>query len=194
MRNPYEVLELKEGASQEEIKQAYRNLARKYHPDQYGNNPLKDLAEDKIRELNEAYEQLTKNSNEHSNHSYNSSSDLDFNSIRMNINRGNFSYAEQQLNNVSNRNAEWNYLMGVINMNKGWYDAAFNYINTACKLDPFNREYSNTLNSLNNRNRSYRQPYYGSSRNNGEFCDICLKLWCLDSMCECCGGDIISCC
>ena len=62
MRNPYEVLEIKENSSAEEIKKAYRELAKKYHPDQYGDNPLKDLAGEKMRELNEAYDYLTKNS------------------------------------------------------------------------------------------------------------------------------------
>ena len=46
MINPYEVLGIKEGASQDEIKRAYRELAKKYHPDQYGNNPLRNLAEE----------------------------------------------------------------------------------------------------------------------------------------------------
>ena len=50
--NPYEVLGLKPGATQEEIKKAYRNLIKQYHPDQYGDNPLKDLAEEKMREIN----------------------------------------------------------------------------------------------------------------------------------------------
>jgi len=47
MRNPYEVLEIKEGSSEEEIKRAYKLLVKKYHPDQYFNNPLSDLAEEK---------------------------------------------------------------------------------------------------------------------------------------------------
>lgn len=202
MRNPYEVLELKEGSSLEEIKQAYRNLARKYHPDQYDNNPLKDLAEDKMRELNEAYEQLTKNaqasysnSSSYSNNNSNySSGSMNYNDIRMHIQRGNYAFAEQQLNNITNRNAEWNFLMGVININKGWYDAAYNYLNTACRLDPFNKEYANTFKSINRQNNSYRNPYRRSYGSNDDCCDICCKLWCLDSMCECCGGDLISCC
>jgi len=57
-RNPYEVLGLKPGATQEEIKTAYRELAKKYHPDRYQDNPLNDLAEEKMREINEAYETL----------------------------------------------------------------------------------------------------------------------------------------
>ena len=59
--NPYEVLGLKQGASQDEIKSAYRKLIKQYHPDQYIDNPLKDLAEQKMREINEAYDTLTKN-------------------------------------------------------------------------------------------------------------------------------------
>jgi len=57
-RNPYEVLGLKPGATQEEIKTAYRELVKKYHPDRYQDNPLSDLAEEKMREINEAYETL----------------------------------------------------------------------------------------------------------------------------------------
>ena len=58
--NPYEVLGIKEGASQEEIKSAYRKLVKKYHPDQYGDNPLKELAQEKLAEINAAYDTLTK--------------------------------------------------------------------------------------------------------------------------------------
>lgn len=203
MRNPYEVLGVKEGASQEEIKQAYRRLAKKYHPDQYGDNPLRDLAEEKMRELNEAYEQLTKNgggsssySNSNSSYSgnYGGNERAMFNDIRMNIQRRNFAYAESQLNNIRNHNAEWNYLMGVINLNKGWYDAAYNYISTACRLDPYNQEYANTMRMMGNRNNNFRQPFYRSSGNDVDFFNMCMNIWCLDSICECFGGDLISCC
>ena len=52
--NPYEVLGVKPGASQDEIKSAYRKLVKQYHPDQYVDNPLKDLAEEKLAEVKEA--------------------------------------------------------------------------------------------------------------------------------------------
>ena len=55
MRDPYSVLGVDQNASDEEIKKAYRELARKYHPDNYQNNPLADLAEEKMKEINEAY-------------------------------------------------------------------------------------------------------------------------------------------
>ena len=61
--NPYEVLGVPENASEEEIKKAYKELVKKYHPDKYQDNPLADLAEEKLQEVNEAYDMLMKNSN-----------------------------------------------------------------------------------------------------------------------------------
>ena len=62
--NPYEVLGVKPGASQEEIKSAYRKLVKQYHPDQYGDNPLKNLAEEKLAEINKAYDMIKNNANQ----------------------------------------------------------------------------------------------------------------------------------
>ena len=56
MNDPYSVLGVSPDASDEEIKKAYRELARKYHPDNYQNNPLADLAEEKMKAINEAYD------------------------------------------------------------------------------------------------------------------------------------------
>ena len=64
VNDPYEVLGVKPGASEAEIKTAYKNLVKKYHPDKYQGNPLADLAEEKLQEVNEAYDmtirQITK--------------------------------------------------------------------------------------------------------------------------------------
>ena len=59
--NPYKVLGVKDGASYDEIKRAYREMVKKYHPDKYQNNPLADLADVKMREINEAYDAIMKN-------------------------------------------------------------------------------------------------------------------------------------
>ena len=58
MRDPYQVLGVSSTATDEEIKKAYRNLARKYHPDNYHDNPLADLAQERMKEINEAYEAI----------------------------------------------------------------------------------------------------------------------------------------
>lgn len=200
--NPYEVLGVKPGASQDEIKSAYRKLIKQYHPDKFIDNPLKNLAEEKMAEINKAYDALTKNPN---NNSYNysggsstSSNDYasyDFQEIRRFIQSGNYIAAENRLNSINNRNAEWHYLNGAIMLNKGWYDAAMNEMTTAVNMDPNNFEYRQGLNSLRQRGTNYSNQYYRTTNtNNADMCDCCIKLWCLDSLCECAGGDLISCC
>ena len=59
MKDPYEVLGIPRTATDDEVKTAYRNMARKYHPDNYTDNPLSDLAQEKMQEINEAYEVLS---------------------------------------------------------------------------------------------------------------------------------------
>lgn len=197
MRNPYEVLEIKEGSSKEEIKKAYREMAKKYHPDQYGDNPLKDLAEDKMRELNEAYDYLEKNStvgnsqgfnssgfNSSSNYESSNGSPI-YSSIRMNIQNGNLNVAENSLNNITDCGGEWHFLMGFIQMQRGNYDTAFTYITKSCNLEPNNMEYRQAFNKLNNSNNSYRQTYYNRGNGNDDMCNFCAKLYCLNMLCEC---------
>ena len=218
MKNPYEVLEIREGSSQEEIKVAYKKLVKKYHPDQYANNPLSDLAEEKIKEINQAYDTLTKNKNnsysntqnqrtqqgqssqQSQNYQQNTNSQYNrgtgnYSEIRRNVDMNNINLAEQMLDKIINRDAEWNYLKGVVSLKKGWYDQAFRYITVANSLDPNNMEYRNTLNNLNVRNNSYKnQGNYRGYNDNTSFCSICGKLLIADCCCECMGGDLISCC
>ena len=60
MTDPYEILNVPSTATDEEVKKAYRDLARKYHPDNYHDNPLADLAQEKMKEINAAYDAIQK--------------------------------------------------------------------------------------------------------------------------------------
>lgn len=208
MKNPYEVLGIRQGASEDEIKKAYRELVKKYHPDQYRDNPLSTLAEEKLKEINEAYNYLMKTQDSGSNgyrngssRSYGSSySNGDFSRVRSHINNGSIIEAEQVLDNISIKTAEWYYLKGVIFIKKGWYSEGYSYLQTAVKMDPNNFEYRDALNKVNNANNMYRtRPYSGGGSyrrydSGPDMCTICSWLYCADCCCECAGGDLINCC
>jgi len=196
--NPYEVLGVKEGASPEEIKRAYRELVKKYHPDQYRDNPLSELAEEKLSEINEAYEMLMKGKGggryERTRQSSSTNSGI-YGQIRMNINSGNIAAAEAMLDSISDRGAEWYYLRGLILLRKGWYNEAYSHIQTSVNMDPDNYEYRSTLNRISMTGGIFRGNAYGRGYNqNPDMCQICTCLWCTDCCCECAGGDFISCC
>lgn len=208
MNNPYEVLGVKEGAGEDEIKRAYRELVKKYHPDQYHDNPLSKLAEEKLSEINQAYEYLMKtrfsdgNTSRRQRETSSGTGDWDrdddnqvFNEVKRNINLGNISQAEQVLNRMQNHTAQWYYLKGVIFLRKGWYDEARNHIQRAVNMEPGNLEFRSALDRLNMGSRTYRTNAFGRGyRRDPDLCTICSCLYCTDCCCECGGGDLIACC
>ena len=152
MKDPYEILGISKDATEEEIKKAYRTLAKKYHPDNYINNPLSDLAEEKFKEINEAYEKLingAEKSNQGGYRSYGSNRSNhqtgEFARIRNMINMGNLNEADACLDQMTDRNAEWFFLKGSIFMNRGWHTQGINFIRQAVNLDPTNHEYRSVL-------------------------------------------------
>ncbi len=201
-RDPYKVLGVKPTDSDDAIKEAYRKLARKYHPDKYADNDLKELAEEKMKEVNAAYEEIQKMRQGGSSGGYNSGNGSSYNggynyaNIRRNINTGNIGAAEAELNsiNAGDRGAEWHYLMGCVLIKKGYYVDAQRMINTACNMDPTNSEYRAALDRLNMQARGYGGGYQTSQAGGCSGCDVCSTLLCADCCCECMGGDLIRCC
>ena len=198
MKKPYEVLGVSENATDEEIKTAYRNLAKKYHPDNYTDSPLADLAEEKMKEINEAYDRICdmrRNGSRSSSStgSYGSSSSYNRTSypdVRQYIMNGRLDDAMELLNGVpeGSRNAEWYFLMGMVFSRKGWNDQAYNYFQRAYQMDPGNQEYQAAFNSMNAR-RTYNNPGYNTSDNMGcSACDICSGILCANCLCNCCRG------
>lgn len=210
MNDPYSVLGVSPSASDDEIKKAYRDLARKYHPDNYHDNPLADLASEKMKEINEAYDLITKNreqggayggsayqSQSRPNSYRQSYSGANYNSayaqIRNLINANNLSQAEAMLNNISSHDAEWHYLMGSVYWRKGWMDEAGRYFRTAATMDPTNIEYRNAVQYMNQGGQAYR-PAGAGSMTQTDACNVCSNLICMDCLCEMMGGDCIPCC
>lgn len=200
MNDPYKVLGVDRTATDDEIKKAYRELARKYHPDNYVNSPLSDLVEEKMKQINEAYDQIQKERSSggtfYNSGPFSSSGSGEFAHVRQLINESRYSDAELILDSVSakDRNAEWNFLKGCVLIKRGWYYDAQKYLETACYMDPANGEYRAVLNRLKQSAGNYGGSYRTSTGNGASACDICTGLICADCLCECCGHDLISCC
>ena len=194
MNDPYSVLGVNPNATDEEIKKAYRDLARKYHPDNYQDNPLADLAEEKMKSINQAYDQIEKmrhgtcggsQTGSYGGQSAYSgqSSDPTFARVRSVIAAGELDQADAMLDGISQRNGEWYFLRGVIAYRRGWLDEAMQNYSIACQLEPGNMEYRQALAMLQRSGRPAGSGM-GSPANS---MDCCTTLICLDCMCPFCG-------
>ncbi|MBQ1411208.1 MAG: DnaJ domain-containing protein [Oscillospiraceae bacterium] len=207
MKDPYEVLGVSRTASDSEIKTAYRELVKKYHPDNYANNPLADLASEKMKEVNEAYDAITRTrgsqSGSYQNGSYQSSGyqsggyqsgsysygggngGASYAQVRAYINANQLDAAESILNTAPNRDGEWYYLKGTIAYRRGWLDEARQHYQTACAMVPSNFEYQNALRTVQGGYTPYRQTNYQRS-DMDEACNLCNALLCLNCLCGGC--------
>ncbi len=201
MSDPYQVLGVNPNASDDEIKRAYRELARKYHPDNYQNNPLADLAEEKMKEINEAYDAVTKmrsggsgyTSSGSNNSGYQSayqqqsqSNDPTFARVRNLINSGNVDQAEQLLRSTNSRTAEWYFLAGSVAYRRGWLDEAMQNYQIAVRMEPNNMEYRQAYNMMQQGGNAYRPAGY-SNGGMGAM-DCCTTMMCMNCLCGGCGN------
>ena len=210
--DPYKVLGVSPDASDEEIKRAYRNLAKKYHPDL---NPGDQEAARKMQEVNAAYEQI-KNpekaaqagpggsyGNGYGNgggyydpfggyrqqQSYGSSAGDQYQQAAFQYLRfGRYQEALNVLNNSTDRNARWYYLSALANDGLGNQVTALEHIRRAVSMDPGNREYLDALEQIENGGAAYRQQagnFRGFAMGGSACTNLCL---CYLMQMFCCGG------
>lgn len=195
MNDPYLVLGIKPSASDEEVKRAYRELVKKYHPDHYQNNPLSDLAEEKMKEVNEAYDAVVKMRSKggyqtSGGPSYSGGRQAGgggepvFQQVRQFLDAGQLGEAQRLLESSSVRNAEWHYLMGGLAYRRGWLSEARDNFMMACNMEPGNMEYRQAAEYLNNQSNRGFQTYRGGGFSFG---DVCGMLMCYSICCDGCG-------
>ena len=175
MKNPYEILGVSNNASIDEIKEAYKTLAKQY----YGNSD--EASQEKLRELDEAYDAIINKKAGYDN-SY------VLKEIRLYIRGGNISKAEELLASVpsEDRTAEWYFLSGNINTQRGYFENAANDFNTAYDMEPNNPEYRSAYENFNRRRTANYRTVDPTQNMGCMVCNICQAMICADCLCSCC--------
>ena len=210
MRDPYAVLNVMRSSSDEEIKQSYRSLVKKYHPDNYAGSPLADLAGEKMAEINSAYDaiQSERRGNDFFNSEYHNRPEGfgnsygqtppasgNFNDVRRLLSSRHVLEAEEILNGTPPqlRDAEWHFLKGTALYYRGFLDDSLEYFQSAVRMDPSNTEYQYMLQTAVQQQRfAYGNPAAPIACGVCSPCNLCTAIVCADCTCSacrcCCGG------
>ena len=195
MRDPYSILGVTRETSDDDIKKAYRCLARENHPDKFTDPAERERAEERMKEINAAYEEIQKIRSGKAQDNYygggstynetSSSGDDRYTAVRIHINARRIREAEAVLASVpqADRGAEWYYLRGVTLMMRGNIMDAGRCFDIACERDPENEEYRIAREHLRARTSAYQGGTYTTQTDcSDSFCD-CLKICFCANMC-----------
>jgi molecular chaperone DnaJ len=204
--DPYKILGVSPDASDEEVKRAYRRLAKQYHPDLH---PGDENAAKMMQKINAAYEQIknpekaqqSRTSQSYSGYGYDpfggawqrqsyagASGDQYQQSAYQYIVFRRYHEALNVLQNCANRNARWYYLSALANNGMGNQVTAMEHIRRAVSMDPDNLEYQSVLNRMEYGGTAYRQQagnFRGFTMGGDPCTNLCL---CYLFNIFCCGG------
>ena len=211
MEDPYKVLGVSPNASDEEIKQAYRRLAKKYHPDL---NPGDEEAAKQMQKINAAYEAIKNPAKTQQGYggygqydpfggfggyqqrTYTQEDAGDnYQKAAMNYIRfGRYQEAINALENSTARNARWYYLSALAHDGLGNHVTALEHIRRAVSMEPTNQEYLNALNIMEQGGNVYRQQAgnFGGFNMRMDPCTSMIFCWLVNIFC--CGGRGLFCC
>lgn len=200
MSDPYLILGIDRNASDEDVKKAYRELAKRYHPDNYSETESAEFASEKMKDINQAYDQIMSERKSRQGYygNFKRNGYGEFSNVRTLISTGQLDNAETILNEVpmTQRNAEWHFLKATIFYKRGWLQEAYTNFARAYTMDSQNPEYKAAFQEMQ-RQRSGNFGGYNPVTGvpcGCSCCDICSSLICADCCCECMGGDFIRCC
>lgn len=194
--DPYKVLGVSPDASDEEIKRAYRRLAKQYHPDL---NPGDQEAARRMQEVNAAYEQIKNPQKQQPNYGgyggydpfgghQQSQENSYFQAAAQYIRFGRFREALNTLNAVPERSARWYYLSALANNGLRNQVTALEHIRKAVSMEPDNLEYLDALNRIEHGGTVYREHAgnFGGFTMRADPCTNVLMCWLANIFC--CGG------
>ena len=199
--DPYKVLGIAPGATDDEIKKAYRNLSRRYHPDANVNNPNKAQAEEKFKEVQQAYDLIMKQKQQGYSYGYGgfgsgmnngaydggyrqSTDSVEMQAAANYLAHRCYREALNVLNGIGNRNARWYYYSAMANMGVGNNATALEHANTAVSMEPSNMEYRQLKQQLEFGGTWYTNM--GSSYEHASSGSFCLSMLCMNILCNCC--------
>lgn len=199
MDDPYKVLGVSPDASDEEIKSAYRRLAKQYHPDR---NPGDAEAAKKMQQVNDAYDRIKNPEKARQNRGYGGYSNQSYEQPTGNqyaqaayqyIRFGRYREALNVLNSTQERNARWYYLSALANDGLGNQVTALEHIRRAVSMEPGNPTYLELLSQIENGGAAYRRQagsYRGFSFGGNPCVSMCL---CYAAQLFCCRGRFFCC-
>ena len=203
MRDPYEVLGVDRNASDEEIKTAYRKLAKKYHPDL---NPGDTSAAEKMNEVNAAYDAIRDGTvDQYGAQQYGSyqqyggyqshAGSNQYQAAIHYINAGQYQQALNVLESIpaNSRDAEWFFLSANANYGLGNRVTAMDHAQKAVSMDPSNLQYLLFLQQMQQSNGTYRQQSTQFETVHFNPMNLCAGMCCASLMSQYCGFPCLFC-